>query len=44
MKHEFPESDWKTFSQLRLVALERFCKRILDEVQRCPVDTERTYH
>jgi len=44
MKHEFPESDWKTFSQLRLVALERFCKRVLDEVPRFPPDTEQSYH
>ena len=44
MKHECPESDWKTFSQLRLVALERFCKRVLDEVPRWPPDTEQSYH
>jgi hypothetical protein len=44
MEHEFPESDWKTFSELRLVALERFCKRVLDEVPRFPIDTERSYH
>ncbi|HBH96414.1 MAG TPA: hypothetical protein DDX89_01300 [Candidatus Omnitrophica bacterium] len=44
MRHEFPESDWKTFSELRLVALERFCKRVLDEVQRFPLDTEPSYH
>ncbi len=44
MKHEFPESDWKTFSQLRLVALERFCKRVLAEVPRFVPDTEHSYH
>src|SRR5512139_251847 len=44
MRHEFPESDWKTFSELRLVALERLCKRVLDEVPRFPLDTERSYH
>jgi len=44
MKHEFPESAWKTFSQLRLVALERFCKRVLDEVPQFPSDTEQSYH
>ena len=44
MKHEFPESDWKTFSQLRLVSLERFCKRVLDEVPRFSLDTEGSYH
>ena len=40
MEHEFPESDWKTFRELRQVALERFCKRVLDEVARFPPDTE----
>ena len=44
MDHEFPESDWKTFRELREVALERFCKRVLDEVPRFPPDTERSYH
>jgi len=44
MEHEFPESDWKTFRELRQVALERFCKRVLDEVPRFPLDTERSYH
>ena len=44
MKLEFPESDWKAFSQLRLIALERFCKRVLDEVPRFPLDTEQSYH
>jgi hypothetical protein len=42
--HEFPESDWKTFSRLRVVALERFCKRVLDEVPQFTLDTERSYH
>jgi len=44
MKHEPPESDWKSFRKLRLVALERFCKRVLDEVPRYSLDTERSYH
>jgi hypothetical protein len=44
MQPEFPESDWKIFSELRLVALERFCKRVLDEVPRVPVDAEQSYH
>jgi hypothetical protein len=44
MQHECPESDWKTFSELRPVALERFCKRVLDEVPRFPLGTERSYH
>ena len=44
MKHDLPESDWKTFKQLRLVALERYCKRVLDEVPRFSLDTERSHH
>jgi hypothetical protein len=44
MRHEFPESDWKVFSKLRLVALERFCKRVLDGVSRFPLGTEPSYH
>jgi hypothetical protein len=44
MEREFPESDWKTFRELRQVALERFCKRVLEEVPRFPPDTGRSYH
>ena len=28
-----PESDWKIFSELRLLALERFSQHVLDECQ-----------
>ena len=28
-----PESDWKIFSELRLLALHRFSRRVLDECQ-----------
>ena len=31
MQNNFPESDWKTLSRLRPLALERLCKRILQE-------------
>ena len=44
MGHEFPESDWRTFRELRQVALERFCKRVLDQVPRFALDSKRTYH
>lgn len=27
----FPESDWKTFVEVKKVALERFCQRVLGE-------------
>ena len=29
-----PESDWKTFKRVRLLALERFSQRVLDDCQR----------
>ncbi len=32
MNGQVPEADWKVFRQLRPVALERFCRRVLDEV------------
>ena len=44
MEREFPESDWKTSRELRQVALERFCKRVLEEVPQFPPDTGRSYH
>jgi hypothetical protein len=44
MQHEVPESDWKAFRELRQVALERFCKRVLDEVPRFALDMQRSYH
>ena len=32
MSADFPQADWKAFRRLREVALERFCDRILGEV------------
>lgn len=29
MPHDFPESDWKTLSRLKPLALDRLCQRIL---------------
>jgi hypothetical protein len=31
MQNDFPESDWNTLSRLKPLALERLCKRILQE-------------
>lgn len=42
--HEFPESDWKVFRELRDVALERFCKRTLEDLQPLLRDASRTHH
>jgi hypothetical protein len=44
MSHGFPESDWKIFRELRELALDRFCKRILDELERIRLDTSRSHH
>lgn len=44
MSHEFPESDWKVFRELQTVALERFCERVLAEVERLSSGSGRTFH
>lgn len=41
---EVPESDWLRFRELRELALERFCRRVLDELEPLMRDTARTYH
>jgi hypothetical protein len=41
---EIKESDWKIFRQLRTVALERFCRRVLDESERLHGDATRSAH
>lgn len=42
--HRFPESDWKAFRELRELALQRFCKRTLDELEPIRLDESRSYH
>ena len=44
MSHGFPESDWKTFRALREVALERFCERVLEELEPLCLDTSKSHH
>ena len=44
MEHEVTEADWKVFRKVRGPALERFCERILDEVEAIRVDASRSYH
>ena len=39
-----PESDWKLFRQLHSLALDRYCQRILQEIERISGDTKRTPH
>ena len=44
MPRDFPESDWKVFRELRVVALERFCERVLDEINHLSSDIGMTAH
>lgn len=39
-----PESDWKQFRQIREVALERFCERVLQEVLAIAQDSSQSPH
>src|SRR5262245_12848428 len=39
-----PESDWKVFRELRVVALDRFCERILNEVVEVAADAGKSNH
>ena len=38
------ESDWKVFRQLRTVALDRFCERVLSEIAGISSDSKKTLH
>jgi hypothetical protein len=44
MSHDFPESDWKIFRELREVALDRFCRRVLDEIEPLRSNASRSHH
>jgi hypothetical protein len=39
-----PESDWKIFKQIHPVALERFAKRVVDEVAALLKDNSKSSH
>jgi hypothetical protein len=43
MRH-IKESDWKLLRELHDVALERFCRRVLGEIQRRSATSNKTYH
>jgi hypothetical protein len=38
------ESDWNTFKRIRILALERFSQRVLDDCQRICCDESLTAH
>ena len=44
MSHRFPESDWKAFRELRVVALQRFCERVLTDSTQIASDLASTPH
>jgi len=44
MNQPIRESDWKVFRSLHKVALDRFCKRVLDEAAAITGDNNRTHH
>lgn len=44
MPSDASEKDWRTFRELREVALDRFCKRVLHEVAADCADASRTHH
>jgi hypothetical protein len=44
MSREISEPDWKVFRKCREIALDRFCQRILLELDRVTADTSKSAH
>jgi hypothetical protein len=44
MASDIKESDWKLFRQLHPVALERYCERVLTEVQAAMIEKSEGAH
>jgi hypothetical protein len=44
MQRDIKESDWKLFRKVRELALERFCQRVLDEVEALKADVAKSAH
>lgn len=44
MHRNVPESDWRVFRELREVALQRFCERVLGEVGRITQGSSSSHH
>jgi len=42
--HDFPESDWKTFRELHALALDRFCRRVLEQIKAMIRDGSLSQH
>jgi hypothetical protein len=44
MRDPIPEADWKVFRELRVIALQRWCERVLGEVAGITGDGEKSWH
>ena len=44
MAYELPEKDWKIFREIQRAALDRFCGRVLDDIEAVRSDVSRTHH
>ena len=44
MFRQIKESDWKLFRRLHKVALQRFCRRVIEEINRTTAKCDGEYH
>ncbi|MFN3651990.1 MAG: peptide ABC transporter substrate-binding protein [Armatimonadota bacterium] len=44
MFRQIPEADWKVFRRLQPLAMDRFCRRVLEEVEGIAGDAGRSPH
>ncbi len=44
MERTIRESDWKIFKQLRELALDRYCQRVLEELTRIAASSGQSHH
>lgn len=44
MTLEIKESDWKLFRRFHGIALERFCRSVIEEVHSATIDCSNDYH
>lgn len=44
MSRDIAESDWKILRVLHPIALDRFCRRVLKEIERVVSDSSRSHH
>jgi hypothetical protein len=44
MTRQIKETDWKLLRQMHPIALDRFCQRVLSEVQSISTDNAKSFH